>query len=68
MRHDSQQQRKKSDDGLGGPRSITDADEHVQSWSESLRQSGRLPTVDAIYVHEKGDLGDVMMVGVDEKE
>lgn len=27
-------------------------DEHVQSWSESLRQSGRLPTVDAIYVHE----------------
>lgn len=43
-------------------------DEHVQSWSESLRQSGRLPTVDAIYLHEKGDLGDVMMVGVDEKE
>lgn len=43
-------------------------DEYVQSWSESLRQSGRLPTVDAIYVHKKGDLGDVLMVGVDEKE
>lgn len=43
-------------------------DEHVQSWSESLRQLGRLPTVDTIYVHEKGDLGGVMMVNVDEKE
>lgn len=68
MKHDSQQQRKKSDDGLGGPRLSLTHDEHVQSWSESLRQSGRLPTVDAIYVHEKGGLGGVMMVGVDEKE
>lgn len=41
-------------------------DEHVQSWSESLWQSGRISTFDAIYVHEKGDLGGVMMVGVDE--